>query len=302
MFVSRITELGNKSYTGSEDKAPKSLYIFHCSNAIESKMSGFKYLNKLQDKRVLVFGGTSGMGYAVTEALLEHGAQVTISGSKPEKLENAVRRLHSSYPDLKEGQISTRLCDLGSSDGLEARIREALHYASKGGEHKIDHIVFTAGDTVDVAGGITGTDIHVINRLMGVRVLAPVLIGKVVATSDYVNKSSATSFTFTSGTAHLRPRPTWPIMAMLSGALQGLSSGLAVELAPIRVNVVNPGFFETELVRGRPAEVLEMAKESSLTKRLGKPEDIAEAYLYFMKDASADGTAIISDNGKILSS
>lgn len=264
-------------------------------------MQVFKYLNKLQDKRVLVFGGSSGIGYAVVEALLEHGAQVTVSGSKPEKLDNIVKHLHSSYPNLKDGQINTWACDLTGFDGLEARIRETLHAASKGGEQKIDHIVFTAGDRVDVAGGITGTDIHVINSLMGVRVFAPALIARVIATSDYVNKSAATSFTFTSGTAHIRPRPTWPMVAMLSGALQGLASGLAVELAPIRVNVVNPGFVETELASGRPAEFLRKVKESTLTKKLGKPEDIAEAYLYFMKDASADGTAIVSDGGKILS-
>lgn len=264
-------------------------------------MQAFKYLGKLQGKRVLVFGGTSGIGYAVVEALLEHGAQVTISGSKPEKLDNAVKRLHSSYPDLQDDQISTSVCDLTGSDGLEARIRETLYAASKGAEQKIDHIVFTAGDRVDVAGGITGTNIHVINSLMGVRVFAPALIAKVIATTDYVNKSAMTSFTFTSGTAHLQPRPTWPMVAMLSGALQGLARGLAIELAPVRVNVVNPGFVETELARGRPAEFLQKVKESSLTKKLGKPEDIAEAYLYFMKDASADGAAIVSDGGKTLS-
>lgn len=265
-------------------------------------MASLKYLNKLQDKRVLVFGGTSGIGYAVTEALLEHGACVTISGSKPEKLDITVGRLLGSYPHTKEGQIRTILCDLRQPDGLEARIHETFQVASKNGEQKIDHIVFTAGDAMDVAGGITGTNVNIINSLMGVRVFAPALIAKVIATTEYVNKSERTSFTFTSGTAHIRPRKTWPIVAMFSGALQGLASGLAVELAPIRVNVVNPGFFQTELANRLPAAVLEHNKDSSLTQRLGKPEDIAEAYLYLMKDASADGTAILSDDGRCLMS
>lgn len=266
------------------------------------RMQDFKYINKLQYKRVLVFGGTSGIGYAVVEGLLEHGAQVTISGPKSEKLKNTVKRLHSSYPDLKDGQINTWACDLAGSDGLEARIRETLHAASNGGEQKIDHIVFTAGDRMDIAGGITGTDIRIINSLMGVRVFAPALIAKTIATSDYVNKSATTSFTFTSGTAHIRPRPTWPMVAMFSGALQGLATGLAVELAPIRVNVVNPGFVETELANNQPAENLRKVKNSTLTNKLGKPEDIAEAYLYLMKDASVDGTAIVSDDGRSLAS
>ncbi|OKL58512.1 hypothetical protein UA08_06259 [Talaromyces atroroseus] len=264
-------------------------------------MAVLKYLNKLQGKNVLIFGGNSGIGYAVTEALIEHNARVTICGSRPEKLKDAVRRLLASYPDVKEGQVNMIQCDLSPHDDLEARIRQILHDVSSNGDQKIDHIVFTAGDTMNVAGGITGTDIDVINSLMGVRVFAPALIAKVIATSEYVNHSATSSFTFTSGTAHIRPRKTWPMVSMFSGALQGLASGLAVELAPIRVNVVNPGFFQTELAKRLPTEVLEERRKASLTKRLGQPEDIAEAYLYYMKDTSADGTAIRSDCGTVLS-
>src|ERR1700753_3429099 len=136
---------------------------------------------------------------------------------------------------------------------------------------------------------------------MAVRVFAPALIAKVISTSNYVNKSAASSFTITSGTAHVRPRKTWSIIAMISGALQGLASGLAVDLAPIRVNVVNPGAVQTELFSALPAQALDGFRETSLTKRIGLPEEIAEAYLYFMKDSSADGTALTSDNGRIVS-
>ncbi|EEA18838.1 hypothetical protein PMAA_011160 [Talaromyces marneffei ATCC 18224] len=66
---------------------------------------------------------------------------------------------------------------------------------------------------------------------MGVRVFAPASIATVITTSDYVNKSETTSFTFTSATSDIRHRPTWPEAAMLSGAFQGLASGLTAELA-----------------------------------------------------------------------
>lgn len=263
-------------------------------------MATFNYINKLQGKHVLAFGGTSGIGYAVAEALIEHKARVTIIGSNSDRLSNTVKRLLTSYPDTKDGQVNTILCDLSQLDGLEVRIRETLRIASADGAQKIDHIAFTAGDPLHVAGGITGTDIEVINKMMVVRVFAPVLIAKVIATSDYVNISAASSLTFTSGTAHIRPRKTWPIVSMICGGLHGLASGLAVELAPVRVNVVNPGFFQTRLAARLPTEVLEKTREALLTKRLGQPEDIAEAYLYIMKDASADGTAIQSDGGKVL--
>jgi NAD(P)-dependent dehydrogenase (short-subunit alcohol dehydrogenase family) len=263
-------------------------------------MATFKYINKLEDKHVLVFGGTSGIGYAVAEALIEHKARLTIIGSNTDRLANTVKSLLTAYPDTKDGRVNTIFCDLSQLDGLEARIRETLRIASADGSQKIDHIAFTAGDPLNVAGGITGTDIELINTIMGVRAFAPVLIAKVIATSAYVNISAASSFTFTSGTAHLRPRKTWPVVSMLSAELHGLASGLAVELAPVRVNVVNPGFFQTRLAARFPTEVLEKTREAMLTKRLGQPEDIAEAYLYIMKDTSADGTSVLSDCGKVL--
>jgi NAD(P)-dependent dehydrogenase (short-subunit alcohol dehydrogenase family) len=264
------------------------------------KMPTFKYINKLQGKRVLIFGGTSGIGHAVAEALLEHGAKIVISGSTTESLQRAVDRLQKAYPDVNPERIATSVCDLVQTDTLEGRLRELLKEVVSKDEQKIDHIVFTAGNRFDVAGGITGTDIPLVNSIMAVRVYAPILIAKVIATTDYVTKSASTSFTFTSGTAHTRPIKTWPVIAMMSGALQGLATGLAVELAPIRVNVVNPGLFKTELASKWVPEALEAASNMTLTKRLGQPEDIAEAYLYFMKDASVDGTALVSDNGKVV--
>ncbi|QKX59724.1 uncharacterized protein TRUGW13939_06866 [Talaromyces rugulosus] len=263
-------------------------------------MTTFKYINKLQGKRVLIFGGTSGIGHAVAEALLEHGAKIVISGSTTESVQRAIARLQKAYPDVNPERIVTAVCDLVQTDTLEDRLRELLKEVVSKDEQKIDHIVFTAGNRFDVAGGITGTDIPLVNSIMAVRVYAPILIARVIATTDYVTKSASTSFTFTSGTAHTRPRKTWPIIAMMSGALQGLATGLAVELAPIRVNVVNPGLFKTELASEWVPEALEAASNMTLTKRLGQPEDIAEAYLYFMKDASVDGTALVSDNGKVV--
>lgn len=263
-------------------------------------MTTFKYINKLQGKRVLIFGGTSGIGHAVAEALLEHGAKIVISGSSTQSVQKAVERLQKAYPDVKSDRIVTAVCDLVQTDTLEDRLRELLKEIVSKDEQKIDHVVFTAGNRFDVAGGITGTDIPLVNSIMAVRVYAPILIARVIATTDYVIKSASTSFTFTSGTAHTRPRKTWPVIAMMSGALQGLATGLAVDLAPIRVNIVNPGLFQTELASKWVPEALEGARQETLTKRLGQPEDIAEAYLYFMKDSSVDGTSLTSDNGKVV--
>ncbi|KAF2092515.1 putative short-chain dehydrogenase [Rhizodiscina lignyota] len=263
-----------------------------------------KYTNKLQDKRVLIFGATSGIGYAVAEASIEHGAKLIISGSKQERLLRTIERLKASYPDIKDDQIVPLPLDLSPVSELEQKLPEFLSAASENGTKKIDHIVFTAGDMVNLSAGIAAASYSYINSIMAIRLIAPTLIAKEIAAADYkyVNKSAQTSITLTSGTAHLRSRNGWSVVAMVSAALEGICHGLAVDLAPVRVNVVNPGVVNTELLGGAPAEIIEKFKETTLTKKLGQPEDIAEAYLYSMKDSSADGSTILSDNGKVLAS
>ena len=167
-------------------------------------MSSPKYTNKLRGKRVLIFGGTSGIGHAVAEAVLEFGGNIVISGSKPDKLKDAVHRLQNEDASVKESPIATVTCDLSKMEDLEKNLLDVFKTASEDGKKKIDHIVYTAGNPLNVNGGIAGTDIGVINSIFCVRAFAPALIAKVIATTDYVNKSHTSSFTVTCGTAHLR--------------------------------------------------------------------------------------------------
>ena len=83
-------------------------------------MSPTKYTSKLHDTRLLIFGGTSGMGFCVAEAAIEHGAHVCISGSKQYKLERALSRLQSTYPD-SASEVSGHICDLSQPDSLRAQ-------------------------------------------------------------------------------------------------------------------------------------------------------------------------------------
>jgi NAD(P)-dependent dehydrogenase (short-subunit alcohol dehydrogenase family) len=94
------------------------------------------------------------------------------------------------------------------------------------------------------------------------------------------------------GAAHQRRRPRWAIVASVGAAVEGLTRELALELAPMQVKMMHPGAVETEVVEGLPAEMYNNPKEVSLTKRHGRPKDVAEAYLYIMKDHSADKAAI----------
>src|ERR1700744_1071718 len=102
-----------------------------------------KYSNKLEAKRVLVIGGTSGIGFCVAEACVEFGAIVTVASSRQEKVDKAVERLCTSYPDART-RISGHTVDLASSD-VEEALKVLLEFTAK--EGKLDHIVHTAGDS-----------------------------------------------------------------------------------------------------------------------------------------------------------
>lgn len=106
----------------------------------------YKFINKLQGKRVLIFSGTSSIGYAVAEACVEHGCTVIISGSNSPKLMNTVSRLQSSYPQITSSQIITHPCDLLNKEDLESNIQTLLSVATQRAKGKLNHVVFTAGD------------------------------------------------------------------------------------------------------------------------------------------------------------
>ena len=84
-------------------------------------MASSKYVSKLTGARVLVLGGTSGIGFCVAEAALEYGAIVTIASSRQEKLDRAVTRLNASYPQ-HQSNITSVQCDIGDTARLEANV------------------------------------------------------------------------------------------------------------------------------------------------------------------------------------
>lgn len=82
--------------------------------------------------------------------------------------------------------------------------------------------------------------------------------------------------------------------------VEGLMRGLAIDMAPIRVNAVSPGAIKTELLANVPEELLKSWAEMTTVKRIGRPEDTAEAYIYLMKDGFVTGTKIDTSGGRLL--
>ena len=105
-----------------------------------------KYTTKLAGSRILVIGGSSGIGFGAAEACVEHGALVAISSSNPDRISKAVARLQEAYPSAGKRIWGLRV-DLGSQETLESELKGVLEKAveAMGGE-KLDHVVYTAGD------------------------------------------------------------------------------------------------------------------------------------------------------------
>lgn len=265
-----------------------------------------KYLNKLQNKRVLIIGGTAGIGYAVAEASVEHGAIVTIASSQQVNIDNAIQTLKASYPDAAN-RINGHVCNIDSPD-VKANLTTLLSFATSNLTHKLDHIVDTSGGGPRPLGLATVTPDElmsfVASRLNGV-----VMLGQLAAT--YLNPSYESSLTFTGGSLVYKPIAGMAVASTVAGARDTFSKGLAKELAPLRVNLVSPGAIRTglleKLVGGMVArnkgkgegpskddieEGLAFWAQLSLLKRVGMPEDIAEGYLSVMKNYYQTGSVI----------
>ncbi|KAF4472879.1 fusarubin cluster-dehydrogenase [Fusarium albosuccineum] len=260
-----------------------------------------KYVSKLAGKRVLVIGGSSGIGFGVAEAAVQNGASsVFISSSSQSKISNAIERLQSNNSAAK-AQLQGIPCNLGSADTLTTEVEKLFAEVSKSG--KLDHVVFTAGDKLAV-GKLEDFTFDAIRQAGTVRFFAPIVIAQQLR--KHLNESTTSSFTIATGGAGEHVSKDWSIMQAYLSGLRGLTRGLAVDLAPIRVNAVAQGPTDTEIWSfvkdsGYWDNVTARLKGRMTTGTIGQVEDVAEAYLYLMKDKNASGSIVETTGGTLLS-
>jgi NAD(P)-dependent dehydrogenase (short-subunit alcohol dehydrogenase family) len=253
--------------------------------------------NFLLNSRTLIIGGSSGIGYAVASGALSNGSKVHITSVTAEKLSAKIAQLQFLYSGA---HVSGSVADLSNTETLEANLQSVLDAAVKESGGVLDHIVYTAGD------GFHSTPLAELTATTAlsaftVRYLGPLLVGKLVAANPgkYLNPAASSSITLTSGILAHRPRRgVFTVGAV--GALEAVTRGLAVELAPIRVNAIIPGAVRTELVdrlsNGNP----DIYKDASLTKEVGSAAGAAEAYLFSMRSTLATGQGFTIDSGYLL--
>ena len=236
----------------------------------------------LTDQHILVIGGGSGIGFAVARAALAEGARVTIASTGAERLADAAARLG--------GAIETAVLDI-TDEAVVASVFAGAKY---------DHIVSTAGDWGKARRGpLAEMDLNNARALFGVRFWGAAILAKHGAGA----LPAGGSITLTSGMSAWRPQKGTVMATAMAGSVAHLTMGLAVELAPVRVNAVFPGGVATEIFAGLP-EAMRKAEEARFETqpipRIARPEEVAEAYLYLMKGTYTTGQLIQVDGGAML--
>jgi len=245
-----------------------------------------KFSDKLQGQKIVVVGGTSGIGYGAAEAFLEVGAEVIIISSSAERVQQAVKSLNSPHVKGVTGDVRD-----------EKAFVEVLQSLAP-----VDHIVFSGVDKI-IRGRLEDLDLDEAKHLFGVKFWGSVVTGKAVLKYDIIRKGG--SLTLTSGMAAFKPGKGAAVGGALNGGVISLTKGLGNELADkkIRVNTVVPGLVQTELhgkigkTKEQEQEMYETAGKKLAVGFVATPEHIAEAYLYAVRADYATGTLIQIDGG-----
>lgn len=236
----------------------------------------------LNDKKVIVLGGTSGIGLATAAAAATDGASVVIVSSK----QNSVDKALALLPDDAKGYA----IDLTSEIEVKNFFNEIGHF---------DHLIFTAGEKL-LFGRLADLESTAIQTAFQLRFFGALYAVK------YGSKSilPGGSIVLTTGIAGSRPQSGWVAGASICGAVESLTKALAVELAPIRVNAVSPGFVKTNLWSDMPdadrETMYQQVGKSLPVQRVGQPADIAQTYLYLMREEFSTGQIIVVDGGALL--
>jgi NAD(P)-dependent dehydrogenase (short-subunit alcohol dehydrogenase family) len=253
-----------------------------------------RVLNKLVGKKVVVIGGTSGIGFAVASALIEEGATVIVSSSSATKVDQSVARLNdaSTQYNADPARVSGAALDL---TGPEAEASIAAFFAKIG---TLDHVVFTAGSFTPAIPLAETTAANIIEEA-SVRFTGALLVAKAAAR----HLVPGGSIILTTGTVSERPIAGWAARGGFAAGTLGLTRQLAYDLAPqrIRVNCVAPGLVKSEFWDSLPAAARDGmyagAAANTLTQHVPEAHEIAHSYLYLLKDTNmwVHVTSVVQD-------
>ena len=235
----------------------------------------------LRDKRIVIVGGSSGIGFGVAESAHAEGAEIVIGSSSLERVDAATAK----FPSRASGHVID----------VRDEVSIATFFEHVGA---FDHLVYTAGDWNHVGAPVPIAELDLAAAAKGFEVRYWGALACVKHAQGRI--ASNGSITFTDGLLAHRPRKGASVMSSMLGAIEHLAQALAVELAPLRVNVVCPGIVLTERWLRMPEEQRAKMTAHQPLPRGGDPAEVAEAYLYLMRGGFTTGQTIIADGGRIL--
>jgi NAD(P)-dependent dehydrogenase (short-subunit alcohol dehydrogenase family) len=231
----------------------------------------------LQGQQVVVLGGGSGIGLAVARQALARGAAVTIAGRSETRLRAAAEEL---------GAVATVALDVTDP----ALVQELF-----AGLPRVDHVYFAAGGTQlsnILEGDVEAQLAPLMTKLWGavhvIRAAVP-------------RMASGGSLTFTGGLSTDRPVQGAWVSGVATAAAEQLARVMALELAPLRVNAVSPGYTDTPMWDGvlgaAKRDVLDGVAARLPVRRIATPDEVAAAVLLLMSNRSMTGAVIHVDGG-----
>ena len=236
---------------------------------------------RLIDKKILVIGGGSGMGFAIADTADREGARVIIAGRSESKLQEACDKIGA---DVRRHVVD--FTDAASVKNLFSAIGPIDHLAIPGSSVKTGPL-----KELPISDAKSSMDSKFFGPYLAVREAGINPGGSVILFSGILSR---------------RPDKGSPILAAINSAVETMGKALAVELAPIRVNVISPGMTrDTGAYLGMPEkareEMFANVARSLPVKRVGLPSDIATVAVELMANSFITGAVIDVDGGGLLS-
>jgi len=232
---------------------------------------------QLAGKKVVVIGGSSGIGLATAERARKEGADVVIASRNAEKLKAAAGKIG----------VAAIAADVTSDESVANLFRQC---------GPVDHVAVTAAQLK--TGPFKTVSMDDVRATMESKFWGAWRVARAAEIR------AGGSLTLVTGYLSLRPRPGAAIVGAVNGALESLTRGLALELAPIRVNAVSPGTIDTPIRASMPEaarrDMLEKAAAALPVRRVGVGDDIAQQILTFMTVGFATGSIVYIDGGALI--
>ena len=232
---------------------------------------------EIENKKALVFGGTSGIGLATCEQLVEKGADVI-----------AISRDPSKANSVKHNRLSFESCDVRVEEDVKKIFEKHAPF---------DILVSAATGGSRAAGPFLEMD------MLGFKSSFDKLWGYANIVRYGTNYlSSNGTIVLVSGAPARRMKPGQIALSAVGGAVENLVRGVAKEIAPKRINSVSPGLIDTPMFsqEGEDRKIfLNSLTEANTIKRAGKPEEVAKGIMFVIENDFVTGTIVDVDGGWI---